>query len=179
MLSHRQWVVALVAVVVLGAMAAVLRSNGIDRAQRSVSTGGITTILVVPFTIIGSGGEASSGGQLSEQVRMALSKDTSLETRRSEMQPANAQLAAARRAAAYYVLRGTVDQKPRGVEIGLRLVRASDASTAWSGTFWKSAADLPSSAGDLASAVSEAIRAEHDSEARRHDRQSSRTQQPH
>jgi len=176
-MSHRQWVVGLAAAVVFGAMAIGLRPNGIDSAEPSASIGGITTILVAPFTIIGKGSHPLSGGQLAEQVRTALSEDKSVETRGSEMQPATAQLAAARRAGAYYVLIGTVDGKQRGAEIGLRLVRASDASTAWSGTFWKSAADFPSSAGDLAAAVSEAIRAERDSEARRYEHQSSRTQQ--
>lgn len=178
MLSHRQWVVALVAVVGFGATAVGLRLNGIGGAHRSASPRGITTIVVGQFTINGGGRDPLSGARLAEQVRTALSADKSIEIMRSETQATNAQLAAARRVGAHYVLTGTVDRKPRGAEIGLRLVRASDASTAWSGTFWKSAADLSSSAGDLASAVSEAIRAEHDSEARRHARQSSRTQQP-
>jgi len=177
-MSHRQWVVGLAAAVVFGAMAIGLRPNGIDSAEPSASIGGITTILVAPFSINENGSEQMSGGQLAEQVRAALSADKSVKTSRSEMQTANSQLAAARRLGAYYVLMGTVDRKPRGAEIGLRLVRTSDASTAWSGTFWKSATDFPASAGDLAGAVSEAIRAERDSEARRHEHQSGESQQP-
>ena len=170
-LSYRQWLAALVAAFGLGALVFGLRLNRIDTVQPNASIGSITTILVAPFSIDENGSEALSGAQLAEQVRSALNEDKSVETRRSDLQNANAQPAAARRAGAYYVLMGTVDRKRRGAEIGLRLVRASDASTAWSGTFWKSAADLPSSAADLASAVSEAIRAERDSEARRHEHQ--------
>lgn len=170
-LSYRQWLAGLVAAVGLGALALGLRLNGIDTAKPSASIGSITTILVASFTINGNAAEPLSGAQLAEQVRSALSEDKSVETSRSDLQGANAQLAAARGAGAYYVLMGTVDRMRRGAEIGLRLVRASDASTAWSGTFWKSAADLPSSAADLAAAVSEAIRAERDSEARRHEHQ--------
>src|SRR5688572_13662783 len=113
MMSHRQWVVGLAAAVVFGAMAIGLRSNEIDSAQPSVSTGRITTILVAPFTMNGNGREPLSGGQLAEQVRITLSKDKSVEAMRSDMNAANAQLAAARRVGAYYVLTGTVDRKPR------------------------------------------------------------------
>ena len=170
-LSYRRWLAGLVAAVGLGALALGLRLNGIDTAQPSASIGSITTILVASFTINGNGSEPLSGAQLAEQVRSALSEDKSVETIRSELKGANAQLAAAQGVGAYYVLTGTVDRKRRGAEIGLRLVRVSDASTAWSGSFWMSAADLPSSAADLATAVSEAIRAERDSEARRHGHQ--------
>lgn len=72
----------------------------------------------------------------------------------------------ARRVGADYVLLGTVGRREQGSEIWLRLIRADDASNAWTGTFWRSSADLPSLAGDLAAAVSEAIHAERERAAR-------------
>jgi TolB-like protein len=175
-ISHRKWLVGLAAAVAVGATTLRLQSKNIAGREVAALSGRTTTIFVAPFSLNENSGEHVSGAQLAEQVGTALSADKSLKISRSEMQSSNAQLAAARRAGAHFVLMGTVERKQRGAEIALRLVRASDASTAWSGTFWKSAADLPLSAGDLAAAVSEAIRAQRDSDARRREQQSSRTQ---
>jgi TolB-like protein len=154
-----------------------LQWNRTDGVRPGASNSKITTIFVAPFTINESG-ERISGAQLADQVRTALSADESVLTSRSEIQTAKAQLAAARRSGAHYVLIGTVDQKQRGAQITLHLVRADDASTAWSGTFWKSTADFPSSSRDLAAAVSEAIRAPRESETRQREDQSRRTREP-
>jgi hypothetical protein len=163
-MSRRQWLVVLAATIALGAIAFRLQSKTIGKAETGALSGTSASIFVAPFSINENTGEHVSGAQLAEQVRTALGADKSVKI--------------SHRSGADYVLMGTVDRKQLGAEIGLRLVRARDASTAWSGTIWKSAADFPSSAGDLAAAVTEAIRAERDSEARRHEHQSSRTQRP-
>lgn len=135
---------------------------------------GVATIVVASFAVTAHGIEPWSGTGLAEEVRIALGADKSVVVRRSERRVVAAapaptpdadsarEIAAARRIGADYILLGTLGQKARDSEIALHLVRAADASTAWTGTFWRSPADFPSLAGDLAQAVTEAIRADRD-----------------
>lgn len=180
-LRNRRWVAFLFGLVVLATMAAGVRWNRTHTVQSQPPIGNVVTILVAPFAVIGDGTEPWSGGGLAEEVRTALRADRSVVLRRSEPTMAGAtpkpapvtddarEIAAARRVGADYVLTGTVGRRERGSEIGLRLIRAADASTAWAGIFWRSPADFPSFAADLAAAVTEAIRAERDRQARAHE----------
>lgn len=174
MLRRHRWLAILLGAVVLVAMVAGLRRDRSHTAPSHLPVGDVATILVVPFAVLGTDNEPWSGAGLAEEVRAALAADSSVEIRRSERPvvsgaPQSAPDAegakaidAARRVGADYVLTGTVGRGERGGEIGLRLVRAADASTAWTGTFWRSSADFPSFPRDLAAAVSEAVRAQRD-----------------
>jgi TolB-like protein len=181
-LQNRRWVVLLLGAVVVGTIGAGLRWNRSRTIELPPRAGNVATILVTPFAVNGAGSEPWSGSGLAEEVRMALDADNTVAIRRSEPTviraalPPNGddvmEIAAARRIGADYVLTGTIGRKERGSEIGLRLIRATDASTAWTGTFWRSQADFPSFAGDLAAAITEAIRAERDRDAREREPQS-------
>lgn len=183
-LRNFRWQMILLGAVVIGTMAAGLRWNRSRPIEPRRPVGDIATILVSPFAVNGNGSESWSGSGLAEEVRMALGADNTVAIRRSDHTVMRApppptgdvdgasEIATARRVGADYVLLGTVGRKDRDSEVGLRLVRAADASTAWTGTFWRSPADFPSFARDLAAAVIEAIRAERDRDAREREPQS-------
>jgi hypothetical protein len=171
-------------VVVLGAIGAGLQSNRSRAAQFRPNVSDVATIFVASFAVNGNGIDPSSGAALANEVRRALGADSSVAIRRSvptAVNPARPPIpdddgargiAAAQRAGADYVLLGTVRRKERDAEIALRLIRVADASTAWTGTFWRSPTDFASFAIDLAAAVTEAIRAERDRQARKSEPQS-------
>jgi TolB-like protein len=124
---------------------------------------------VVPLSVSGNGTDPWSGPGLAEEIRVSLASAGAVRIRRADPSTvstlvggSDSTVAAnhARRAGADYVIIGTVGRRAGKTEIGLRLVRASDATTAWSGTFWRSSADLSTFAADLAAAVTEAVATE-------------------
>ena len=166
-------VIGLVAVLV-AAVAAGLRLSG-PASVRTTPMSRIPSILVVPLSVSGNGTDPWSGPGLAEQIRVALAASGAVRVRRSEPSTVSSPVGAsdstaaaihARRAGADYVIIGTVGRNAAKSEIGLRLVRASDATTAWNGTFWRSSADLSSFAADLAAAVTEAVTTERMKQAR-------------
>ena len=178
-LWNRRSLVVLLGALILGATVAALRCNQPRIVSSRPSAGNVTIVFVASFAVRGIGTDSWSGAGLAEEVRLALAADSSVAIRRLNPAVVGAapsptfdadgaeEIAAARRIGADYVLTGTVGRKKVGSDVALRLIRATDASTAWTGTFWRSSTDYPSLAGDLAAAVTEAIRAEHDSEARK------------
>jgi TolB-like protein len=133
------------------------------------------SILVVPLSVGGNGTDPWSGSGLAEEIRVALAANGAVRIRRVEPSTVSKPIGAsdsvgaaihARRAGADYVIIGAVGRKAGKSEIGLRLVRATDATTAWSGTFWRSPTDLSTFAADLAAAVTEAVTTDRTKQAR-------------
>lgn len=165
--------IVLVAVLIIAA-ASGLRLDGTSSA-RTTPVNRAPSILVVPLSVSGHGTDPWSGGGLAEEIRVALAANTAVRIRRAD--PATLAAAregndskraatSARRAGADYVLTGTIGRDAGKNEIGLRLVRASDATTAWSGTFWRASTDLSTFAADLAAAVTEAVATDRAKQAR-------------
>jgi TolB-like protein len=135
----------------------------------SNATSEVSSILIAPLRTTGSNVDPWSGAGLSDQIRTALRADGSLTVLRAEhpstpvqgeTAEASAQARVARRAGARFVVTGTLGRRDGKSEINLRLIRVSDASVAWSGTFWRSGDDLASAAVDLAREISEAVQIE-------------------
>lgn len=135
----------------------------------SNDTSGVSSILIAPLRTTGSQMDPWSGAGLSDQIRTALRSEGSLTVLRAEhstaplqdeVAEAAAQARVARRAGARFVVTGTLGRRDGKSEINLRLIRVSDASVAWSGTFWRSEDDLASAAVDLAREISEAVQVE-------------------
>lgn len=131
------------------------------RDQPRLAIAAQPVVLVLPF-LVGERAEASFEQRLFEEVHQALDADTSLRARRGQSGSgatvdAEAHSAAGQRAGAHYVVAGHIGWRHDTTEIALRLVRAADGSTAWSGTFWRSPSDLVTVGSDLAAVIAEAI----------------------
>ena len=164
-------IVLLAAVVIAGG--AGFRWGVLRGAGPALPADGTPTILVAPFSVSNTTTEPWSGTGLAEEIRIALGANSSVAIRRATptvggaTAPTSSDAASVRQVAATarsvgadYVLTGIVGRNGRNSEIALRLVRAADATTAWTGTFWRSPTDLSSWASELAAAVTEAVRAE-------------------
>ena len=173
-LRNRGLRVIVLAAVLIAAAAAGLRlgrpaSAGTTPMSRTPS------ILVVPLSVSGNGTEPWSGSGLAEEIRVALASAGAVQIRRAHASTVSQPVGAsdstgaathARRAGADYVIIGSVGRNAGKSEIGLRLVRASNATTVWSGTFWRTSSDLSTFAADLAAAVTEAVTTERMKQAR-------------
>jgi len=160
--------------VLITAAAAGLRLRG-AASVRTTPVNRAPSILVVSLSVSGNGTDPWSGPGLAEEIRVALAAGGAVRIRRADPSTVSKPVGAsdstgaaihARRAGADYAIIGTVGRNAGKAEIGLRLVRASDATTAWSGTFWRSSTDLSTFAADLAAAVTEAVTTERVEQAR-------------
>lgn len=154
-----------VAAVLISAAAAGLRLRG-PASPATTPMSSQPSILVVPLSVGTSGTDPWTGPGLAEEIRVALARGSAVRIRRADPSMLSKPLGAsdstgaaihARRAGADYAIIGSVGRNGGKSEIGLRLVRASDATTAWSGTFWRSSTDLSTFAADLAAAVTDAL----------------------
>jgi len=167
--GNRAALILVLIVVAVTAAGAGLKWGSARSGKSKLAVSGRPSIIVVPLVPSGSGTDPWSGAGLAEEIRVALAANAAVAIRRADARTSGAPGKAgdsanmamhARRAGADYVLTGTVGRNAGKNEIGLRLVRASDATTAWSGMFWRSPNDLSTFAADLAAAVTEAIAVE-------------------
>ena len=167
-LRNRGLRVTVLVAVLVTATAAGLRLRGAASA-RTTPLSRVPSIIVLPLSVSGNGADPWSGPGLAEEIRGAIAAGSAVRIRRTDPSMASKPVGAsdstgaaihARRAGADYAITGTVGRNGGKSEIGLRLVRASDATTAWSGTFWRASTDLSTVAADLAAAVAEAVTTE-------------------
>lgn len=174
LLRNRSLRVIVLVAVLITATAAGLRLRGAASA-RTTPVSRVPSIIVVPLSVSGNGTDPWSGPGLAEEIRVAIAAGGAVRIRRADPSTVSKPVGAsdstgaamhARRAGADYAIIGTVGRHAGKSEIGLRLVRAADATTAWSGTFWRSSTELSTFAADLAAAVTEAVTAERAKQAR-------------
>ena len=110
---------------------------------------GPVVIAIAPFRVVGAGTEPWSGLGLAEEIRLALVKLPGIVVRSADSTSAEA---------ADYTLAGTVSRASARSEIGVEVTRVRDRAVIWTGTFWRTPADLFLFAGELADAVVQAVR---------------------
>ena len=118
-------------------------------APASESVHGPVVITIAPFRVVGAGTEPWSGLGLAEEIRLALARQPGIVVRSGDSTSTKA---------ADYAMTGTVSRASARSEIGVEVARVRDRAVIWTGTFWRTPADLSLFAGELADVVVQAVR---------------------
>lgn len=144
---NRQLLIAVTAAAILSAGAIAWNhrrgDDGRDPPQRPV------VIAIAPFRVVGAGTEPWSGLGLAEEIKLALGRFPGIAVRNADSTSVSAP---------DYAITGTVSRGNGRSEIGVELTHGRDRAVLWTGTFWRTPADLSSFAAELADAVVQAVR---------------------
>jgi TolB-like protein len=145
--SAKRWrwlLAAAIPVLVAGVMWSSRRST-----TARVAVDAPIVIAINPFRAADNQMEPWSGLGLAQELQAALDTVSGWSARVSESE---------KPPGAHYLLGGSVARKDSRREIGVQLLRLSDRTVLWTGTLWRTEADLASLTGELAEAVVLAIR---------------------
>jgi TolB-like protein len=129
-----------------------------------------STLLVVPFETLGDSGGGWFGVGLAADVERLLSTGAAVTiypwkadlyanaSRGTSLSNDTTLLYLGRTARVSLVLGGSLKREGVRSELSLRLLRVSDGTNLWSGTYWREAASLPSFPGEIALEVANALR---------------------